>query len=95
MNIFLHSSGSGWRVCFLELISETVPQRGQGWSRLPAHTAMNEIKPPELIECRGMQVSAAGEVYINLRQMCITGSYIVIIHTPQTSDLQSYGESLR
>lgn len=73
----MHSSDSGWRACFLKctLISETVPQRGQGWSRLPAHTAMNEIKPLELNECKGMQVSTAGEVHINLRQMCITGSY--------------------
>ena len=67
----------------------------EGWSHLPAHTSREWNKTPEVIERWGMQVSTAGEVCINLRQMCITGSYIVIIHTPQTSDLQSYTESLR
>lgn len=47
----------------------------RGWSHLPAHTAMNGIKPPELNERKGMQGSTAGEVHINPRQMCITGSY--------------------
>lgn len=46
---------------------------------------MNEIKTPELNERWGMQVSLAGEVHINLKQMCITGSYSYYSCSPNIS----------
>lgn len=80
-------SDSGRRGRFLKCTSasETVPRWGRGRSRLPAHTVMNEIKTPELNERWGMQVSLAGEVRINLRQMCITGSYSYYSCSPNIS----------
>lgn len=76
------------------LISETVPHWGQGQSCVPAHAGMNEIKPLELIERWGMQVSTAGEVHINVRQMCITGSYGYYSYSPNTRS-QKLWESQR
>lgn len=41
------------------------------------------------MESRGMQVSAAGEVGINLRQMCITGSYSYYSYSPNITTLKA------
>lgn len=74
-----------------EVVSLNAPQpvrlsHGEdGEGAVYLHTVMNEIKTPELNERWGMQVSLAGEVRINLRQMCITGSYSYYSCSPNIS----------